>query len=156
MIFIPLLRRQRGCSSVVERHVANVNVEGSNPFSRFLLTPCCTGGFLLNRVKRIVIFRLQPIKGARIMLLRTVIGFLILTSVSAADWTVEVDACSEGPICESAVTYVPGVSFGASVSEPYPGAISQYFLVLYVTKTTTLKLTSAGSCSCPGLSLIHI
>ena len=26
---------QRGCSSVVERHVANVNVEGSNPFTRF-------------------------------------------------------------------------------------------------------------------------
>lgn len=26
----------RGRSSVVERHVANVNVEGSNPFARFL------------------------------------------------------------------------------------------------------------------------
>jgi hypothetical protein len=25
-----------GCSSVVERHVANVNVEGSSPFARFL------------------------------------------------------------------------------------------------------------------------
>ena len=25
----------RGCSSVVERHVANVNVEGSSPFTRF-------------------------------------------------------------------------------------------------------------------------
>ena len=25
-----------GCSSVVERHVANVNVDGSNPFTRFL------------------------------------------------------------------------------------------------------------------------
>ena len=25
----------RGCSSVVERHVANVNVEGSTPFTRF-------------------------------------------------------------------------------------------------------------------------
>ena len=27
-------RRLCGCSSVVERHVANVNVEGSNPFTR--------------------------------------------------------------------------------------------------------------------------
>jgi hypothetical protein len=25
----------RGCSSVVEHHVANVDVEGSNPFTRF-------------------------------------------------------------------------------------------------------------------------
>lgn len=25
----------RGCSSVVERHVANVKVEGSSPFTRF-------------------------------------------------------------------------------------------------------------------------
>lgn len=28
-----------GCSSVVERHVANVNVEGSNPFTRFNRSP---------------------------------------------------------------------------------------------------------------------
>ena len=28
-----------GRSSVVERHVANVNVEGSSPFARFHLTP---------------------------------------------------------------------------------------------------------------------
>ena len=39
MIFIPISGRHRGCSSVVERHVANVNVEGSNPFSRFHLSP---------------------------------------------------------------------------------------------------------------------
>ena len=131
---------------MVERHVANVNVEGSNPFSRFLLTPCCTGGFLLNRVIRIVILRLQPTKGVRIMLLKTVIGLLVLTSVSAADWTVEIISCSESPICESALTYVPGESFGASVSEPYPGAIYYYNLRLHVTNTTTLKLLSAGSC----------
>ena len=29
------LAAARGCSSVVERHVANVNVEGSTPFTRF-------------------------------------------------------------------------------------------------------------------------
>ena len=29
----------RGCSSVVERHVANVNVEGSTPFTRFRSDP---------------------------------------------------------------------------------------------------------------------
>ena len=29
----------RGCSSVVERHVANVNVEGSTPFTRFFERP---------------------------------------------------------------------------------------------------------------------
>ena len=29
------VQRSRGCSSVVERHVANVNVEGSTPFTRF-------------------------------------------------------------------------------------------------------------------------
>ena len=84
------------------------------------------------------------------MLLRTVIGSLVFTFVSAADWTVEILACDEYPYCESVVTYVPGETFGAYVSEPYPGAISEYFLVLYVTKTTTLKLVSAGSCSCPG------
>src|SRR3954451_16096117 len=28
-------KNRRGCSSVVERHVANVNVEGSTPFTRF-------------------------------------------------------------------------------------------------------------------------
>ena len=37
----------RGCSSVVERHVANVNVEGSTPFTR-LNDPILIGwGFLL-------------------------------------------------------------------------------------------------------------
>ena len=30
---------------MVERHVANVNVEGSNPFSRFFLTPVTQGVF---------------------------------------------------------------------------------------------------------------
>ncbi len=29
--------RRRGCSSVVERHVANVNVVGSSPITRFLI-----------------------------------------------------------------------------------------------------------------------
>ena len=84
------------------------------------------------------------------MLLKTVIGLLVLTSVSAADWTVEIISCSESPICESAVNYVPGQTFGASVSEPNPGAIYRYDLMLDVTKTTTLKLISAGSCICPG------
>ena len=84
------------------------------------------------------------------MLIKTVIGLLVLTSVSVADWTVEIISCSDSPICESAVTYVPGETFGASVSEPYPGAIYSYDLVLNVTKTTTLKFLSAGSCDCPG------
>jgi hypothetical protein len=30
-----LIAQSRGRSSVVERHVANVNVEGSTPFARF-------------------------------------------------------------------------------------------------------------------------
>ena len=30
-----MVKPNRGCSSVVERHVANVNVEGSTPFTRF-------------------------------------------------------------------------------------------------------------------------
>ncbi len=34
-----ILPRRCGRSSVVERHVANVNVEGSSPFARFHLTP---------------------------------------------------------------------------------------------------------------------
>ncbi len=34
-VLIILFEQRRGCSSVVERHVANVNVEGSNPFTRF-------------------------------------------------------------------------------------------------------------------------
>ena len=85
------------------------------------------------------------------MLLKTVIGLLVLTSVSAADWTVEIFTCDELPSCESAVTYVPGETFVASVSEPLsPGAISSYDLGLDVTKTTTLKFVSAGSCNCPG------
>ena len=37
----------RGCSSVVERHVANVNVVGSNPITRFLT---CLVMRCLNRV----------------------------------------------------------------------------------------------------------
>ena len=38
-----------GCSSVVERHVANVNVEGSTPFTRFKKdpVPIGAGSFLL-------------------------------------------------------------------------------------------------------------
>ena len=84
------------------------------------------------------------------MLLRTVIGSLVFTSVSAADWTVEILSCSEEPFCGDAVTYVPGEAFGASVTEPFPGAIYRYELVLDVTNTTTLKLQSAGSCGCPG------
>ena len=31
-----MIRPPRGCSSVVERHVANVNVEGSTPFTRLI------------------------------------------------------------------------------------------------------------------------
>ena len=31
--------RSRGCSSVVERHVANVNVVGSSPITRFYFAP---------------------------------------------------------------------------------------------------------------------
>ena len=84
------------------------------------------------------------------MLLRTVIGSLVFTFASAADWTVEILSCDESPYCENAVNYVPGETFGASVSEPYPGAIDRYDLVLDVTNTTTLKLVSAGSCPCPG------
>lgn len=85
------------------------------------------------------------------MLLRTVIGSLVFTSVSAADWTVEILSCYESPFCESAVTYVPGETFWASVTEPiYPTATWRYELVLDVTSTTTLKLQSAGSCQCPG------
>ena len=84
------------------------------------------------------------------MLLKTIIGLLVLTSVSAADWTVEIISCDENPFCESAVTYVPGETFRASVSEPYPGSVYSYDLVLDVTNTTTLKLFSAGSCGCPG------
>ncbi len=85
------------------------------------------------------------------MLLRTVIGSLVFTSVSAADWTVEIFSCNESPFCESAVTYVPGETFSAFLQEPSPpGSISRYELVLDVTNTTTLKLQSAGSCDCPG------
>ena len=84
------------------------------------------------------------------MLLKTVVALLVLTSVSAADWTVEIVLCRESPFCESAVNYVPGETFVASVSEPYSGAIFEYNLVLDVTKTTTLKFSSAGSCDCSG------
>jgi hypothetical protein len=84
------------------------------------------------------------------MFLRTVIGSLVFTFVSAADWTVEILSCDEYPYCESAVTYVPGETFGASVTEPDPGAIFSYDLLLDVTKSTTLKFLSAGSCGCPG------
>ena len=80
------------------------------------------------------------------MLLRTVIGSLVFTSVSAADWTVEIFSCNESPFCESAVTYVPGETFSASVTEMR----NRYDLVLDVTNTTTLKLQSAGACDCPG------
>ncbi len=66
------------------------------------------------------------------MLLRTVIGSLVFTFVSAADWTVEINSCEEFPTCESAVTYVPGETFGAAFSESYPGAIFRYDLVLVV------------------------
>ena len=38
--FVIILRSLRGRSSVVERHVANVNVEGSNPFARFQVPNC--------------------------------------------------------------------------------------------------------------------
>ena len=79
------------------------------------------------------------------MLLKAVIGLLVLTSVSAADWTVEVYSCNYTPLCESAVTNVPGKFFGASVTQPYPGASFAYDLVLDVTSTTTLKFLSAGS-----------
>ena len=34
--FVIIPSSLRGRSSVVERHVANVNVEGSNPFARFV------------------------------------------------------------------------------------------------------------------------
>ena len=85
------------------------------------------------------------------MLLKAVIGLLVLTSVSAADWTVEILGCEEFPTCESAVTYVPGETFGASLSEPGSGAIYSYDLLLDVTKTTTLKFLSAGTCNCPGV-----
>jgi hypothetical protein len=37
--FAPTIEDPRGCSSVVERHVANVNVEGSTPFTRFSNDP---------------------------------------------------------------------------------------------------------------------
>ena len=84
------------------------------------------------------------------MLRRTVIGSLVLTSVSAADWTIEIFACDFFPSCEDAVTYVPGETFVASLSEPSSGAAYRYELLLEVTKTTTLKLISAGSCICPG------
>ena len=84
------------------------------------------------------------------MLLRTVIGSLVFTFVSGADWTVEILSCDEFPTCESVVTYVPGEAFGASVYEPSPGAVYSYDLELNVTNTTTLKLLSAGSCACPG------
>ncbi len=43
-----------GSSSGVEHHVANVGVEGSNPFSRFELGKCWTGGrpsFAMLRVR---------------------------------------------------------------------------------------------------------
>ncbi len=33
-----MTQRMRGCSSVVERHVANVNVVGSNPITRSILS----------------------------------------------------------------------------------------------------------------------
>ena len=84
------------------------------------------------------------------MLLRTVIGSLVFTFVSAADWTVEILSCDESPSCESAVTYIPGETFGAFVSEPQSDVPYTYDLVLDVTNTTTLKLLSAGSCLCPG------
>ena len=38
--FVIILDSLRGRSSVVERHVANVNVEGSNPFARFQMPSC--------------------------------------------------------------------------------------------------------------------
>src|SRR5262245_41543296 len=40
----PTTEYSRGCSSVVERHVANVNVEGSTPFTR-LENPSSPDGF---------------------------------------------------------------------------------------------------------------
>ena len=84
------------------------------------------------------------------MLLRTVIGSLVFTFVSAADWTVEILSCDESPFCESAVTYVPGETFGATLREPQSGVAFAYDLLLNVPNTTTLKLLSAGSCFCPG------
>lgn len=44
----------RGCSSVVERHVANVNVEGSTPFTRFLDDPVPRGAGLCRFVIKVL------------------------------------------------------------------------------------------------------
>ena len=84
------------------------------------------------------------------MLLKTVVGSLVLTSGSAADWTVEIDSCDEYPICEDVVSYIQGEIFGASLTEPNIDAAYEYDLMLVVTSTTTLKFLSAGSCPCPG------
>ncbi|MEC8412449.1 MAG: hypothetical protein VXZ30_00280 [Planctomycetota bacterium] len=90
------------------------------------------------------------------MLLKTVIGLLVLTSVSAADWTIEIFACDFFPSCQDAVTYVPGETFVTSLSEPSSGAAYRYELLLEVTKTTTLKFLSAGSCDCPGQHFVDV
>ena len=83
------------------------------------------------------------------MSLKTVVGSLVLNSISAADWTVEVLSCEYSPQCQEAVSYVPGQTFSAAVMEWRPGAIFRYQLLLDVTNTTTLKFLSAGVCSCP-------
>lgn len=56
----------RGCSSVVERHVANVNVEGSTPFTRFLDDPVPRGAGLclfVPKVSEISAFALALLLG---------------------------------------------------------------------------------------------
>ena len=88
------------------------------------------------------------------MLLRTLIGSLVFTFVSAADWTVEITYCEEepdGPPCDSHVVYVPNQSFAVFIqSEFEDDSIYLINLRLSVTSQTPLKIRSAGSAGyCP-------
>ena len=83
------------------------------------------------------------------MLLKAVIGSLVLTSFSAADWAVEITYCEEepdGPPCDSHVAYVPNQSFAAFIQSPFQeDSIYLIELRLSMTSQTPLKIRSAGS-----------
>ena len=92
--------------------------------------------------------------GEHIVFLRAVLGLFVLTSVSTADWTVEIVSCVQNDSCEETVNYVPGESFGVSITEPFIGDTYSSDLLLHVTSATTLRFVSAGSCECAGTHFI--
>ena len=74
---------------------------------------------------------------------------LMIAGTSRADWNVQIFNCSNSPLCEDIVSYVPNEEFTVLTVDPLLGELNEYNLTLQVTEPTTLKFSSKVSCDCP-------